>query len=184
MPYDRPQLYRFPVAQYHRLWEHNILDPALRIELIEGLLYENMPFNPEGNPATRSFENSLAKCVPHEWALARSRPLPLTQHKPESETRPDYAVIRQSVVHLVIEIAGAIPAFERDDLGRIYARAGIPVYWVLDFAGRAVEVYTQPSGPIESPHYAKRDVYAVGTSVPVVLDGNTVGTIDVADVMG
>ncbi len=82
------------------------------------------------------------------------------------------------------EIAGAYPALERVDLGRIYARAEIPTYWVLDYPARVIEVFTQPSGPIDSPHYSKRDRYPVGTNVPLVLDGGTVGTVAVADVLG
>lgn len=186
MPYDLPQLYRFSVAKYHRLWEHGILDAALQIELLEGLLFENMPRNPVGNSVTRSFEESLAATLPSGCALTRSCPLPLARSVPESEPRPDYVLTGAGATGpgVVVEITGPHPTLERVDLGRIYARAGIPCYWVLDYADRVIEVFTQPSGPIESPHYAKRDRYPGGTSVPVVLDGNTVGTIAVSDVMG
>ncbi len=190
MSYDYPQLYRFSVANYHRLWEHRILDAALQIELLEGFLLENMHRNPVDNPITKPFEKSLTALLPLGWELTPSRPLPLTRAKPESEPQPDYAIVRVRAAEgttdpgLVVEIASTHPTLERIELGRIYARAGIPVYWVFDHAARVIEVFTQPSGPIESPHYAKRDKYPVGASVPVVLDGNTVGTIAVADVVG
>jgi Uma2 family endonuclease len=190
MRYESKHLFRFTVAQYHRLLELKILDADRQIELLEGILFENMPRNPTGNSVTRAFDRIASQNFPGDWVLARSRGIPLSRAKPESEPQPDYAIIRASTadgmrdVGLVVEIASAEPTLERVDLGRIYARAAISVYWILDYSAQVVEVFTQPSGPIDSPHYAKRDRYPVGTSVPIVLDGNTVGTIAVADVMG
>ncbi len=54
----------------------------------------------------------------------------------------------------------------------------------MNVVDKIIEVYTQPSGPAATPAYAQRQDYAVGTAVPVVLDGNTVGTVAVAEVMG
>ena len=62
--------------------------------------------------------------------------------------------------------------------------ANLPVYWVVNVVDRVIEVYTQPAGEAEAAAYTKRDDFAVGSSVPVVLDGATVGAIAVADVMG
>jgi Uma2 family endonuclease len=87
-------------------------------------------------------------------------------------------------VGLVIEVSGSSLPIDRGDKARIYARAGIPVYWVVNVVDKIVEVFTQPSGPTDAPAYAQRDDYPVGTAVPVVLDGNTVGSIPVADIMG
>lgn len=85
---------------------------------------------------------------------------------------------------LLIEVADITLDIDRYDKGRIYARAGIPVYWVVNVVDKVIEVYTQPSGPTEQPAYAQRDDYPIGTAVPVVLDGTTVGTITVAEVVG
>nr|WP_171472219.1 Uma2 family endonuclease [Frigoriglobus tundricola] len=73
---------------------------------------------------------------------------------------------------------------DRGDKARIYARAGIPVYWVVNVVDKQIEVFTQPSGPGDAPAYANQEVFAAGASVPVVLDGSTVGHIAVSDVMG
>jgi Uma2 family endonuclease len=87
-------------------------------------------------------------------------------------------------VSLVIEVSDSSLGLDRNHKARIYARAGIPVYWVVNVVDKQIEVFTQPSGPGEAPAYAQQDVLAVGTHVPVVLDGATVGTIAVSDVMG
>lgn len=73
---------------------------------------------------------------------------------------------------------------DRHDKGRIYAHERIPVYWVVNVVDKVIEVYTQPGGSGDAAANSKRDDYAVGTAVPVVLDGSTVGTIAVANVMG
>jgi Uma2 family endonuclease len=83
----------------------------------------------------------------------------------------------------VVEVSTSSLHHDRTDKARIYARASIPVYWIVNVIDKVVEVYTQPSGPGDTPAYAKRDLCPIGTSVSVVLDGNTVGTIAVAEVM-
>ena len=55
---------------------------------------------------------------------------------------------------------------------------------VVNVVDKVIEVYTQPGGTGEVAAYAQCDVFAVGTSVPVVLDGTTVGTVPVSGVMG
>ncbi len=84
---------------------------------------------------------------------------------------------------LVIEVSASSLYYNRTDKARIYARASIPVYWVVNVIDKVIEVFTQPSGPCDSPAYSQRDEYPVGTAVPVVLDGNTVGAIPVAEIM-
>ncbi len=73
---------------------------------------------------------------------------------------------------------------DRHDKGGIYARHGIPVYWVVNVVDKIIEVYTQPAGAGDAAAYAQRDDYPVGTAVPVVLDGTAVGTVVVSEVMG
>ena len=70
-----------------------------------------------------------------------------------------------------------------------YARAGIPVYWIINLtrmgetpragSGR-LEVYTRPTrtrGYRDHVEYKSRD------QVPVVIDGREVGRIAVADLL-
>ena len=53
----------------------------------------------------------------------------------------------------------------------MYARAGIPEYWVVNLVDRQVEVYTRPTGPgAVTPAYASRQDYPAGAAVPLTLD--------------
>ena len=72
---------------------------------------------------------------------------------------------------------------DRTDKLQIYARAGLPVYWIVNLVDRQIEVYEQPSGPAGSPDYAARRTYRPGDAVPVVLDGAAVGTVPAAELL-
>jgi Uma2 family endonuclease len=84
---------------------------------------------------------------------------------------------------MIAEIANTSLDFDRLDKGRIYARAAIPVYWIVNLPDRVVEVYSAPSGPTPLPTYGRKDEYRSGDAVPVALDGQVVGTIPVADLL-
>jgi len=47
----------------------------------------------------------------------------------------------------------------------------------VNLVARTIEVYTEPSGPARKPDYRKRVDYTAGDRVPILLDGNEVGTL-------
>ena len=60
-----------------------------------------------------------------------------------------------------------------------YAKAAIPIYWIVHLARRRVEVYSQPAGR----RYLKREDYEESAQIPVVLDGVVQGSIAVSDIL-
>jgi Uma2 family endonuclease len=84
---------------------------------------------------------------------------------------------------LIIEVSASSLLRDRNDKGRIYARAGIPVYWIVNVVDRIVEVHTEPSGEGELPRYAKQEEFSIGSSFPIMLDGIAYGMIVVQDLM-
>ena len=46
---------------------------------------------------------------------------------------------------LVAEVSGAMLGFDRTARARLYARAGIAEYWVLDLSGRRLIVHREPA---------------------------------------
>ena len=76
-----------------------------------------------------------------------------------------------SDVGLLIEVAVTTL---RDDLSTAlehYARALIPVYWVVDIPGRRILVHTEPRVVDGRGEYARVETYRPGQSLPLVLDG-------------
>jgi Uma2 family endonuclease len=72
----------------------------------------------------------------------------------DTDPEPDLAIVpghpRQYSKHpssaaLVIEIADTSLKFDTTEKVRLYAKAGIPEYWVLDLNGRQLLVYRDPN---------------------------------------
>lgn len=184
--------HRLTVAQYHDMIRNGILSEDDPVELLEGYLVTKMPRSPEHDFAIRTLGKRLGRLTPDTFTLSNQCAATIQESEPE----PDFTVARgdESLYRhrhpgpadtaLVIEVAASSLQHDRTNKARIYARAGIPVFWVVNVIDRVIEVYTQPSGPADAPAYAYRQDYPVGTAVPVVLDGTPVGTIPVAEVMG
>ncbi len=79
----------------------------------------------------------------------------------------------------MVEVANSSLAHDRSTKKRVYAAAGIPVYWLVDLSKRQFEVYTDPSGPAERPDYRQRRDCADTDTLPVVLEGREIGRVGV-----
>jgi len=66
---------------------------------------------------------------------------------------------------------------------RIYARGGIPTYWILNLIENQVEVYTMPTGPVEPATYRQRQDFTPGAEIAVVIRGVEVGRVNAADLL-
>jgi hypothetical protein len=72
----------------------------------------------------------------------------------ESEPEPDVAIVpsgnyvdrHPDRALLIIEVAESSPAYDRETKAPIYAASGVPEYWIVDVAGRAVEVHAGSDG--------------------------------------
>jgi Putative restriction endonuclease len=84
----------------------------------------------------------------------------------------------------VIEVADASLFFDRSDMGRIYARADLHPYWIINLVDRQVEVYTDPRPNDPVPVYGTRTDYRSGEAVPRILDGRPVVELAVNDLLG
>ena len=184
--------HRLTVEQYHQMIANGILGEDDPVELLEGYMVTKMPRSPEHDSAVRALDRRLQRLVPDSFTVSNQCAATLQNSEPEPDftvARGDEATYRTrhpgpADTALVVEVSASSLLRDRGDKARLYARAGIPVYWVVNVVDKQIEVFTQPSGPCDTPAYATREVFAPGTGVPVVLDGNTVGTIAVSDVTG
>ena len=85
---------------------------------------------------------------------------------------------REDIV-LVVEVADSSLAKDRLMGSEVYGPSGIPVYWIVNLVHRQVEVYTEP-GP---EGYRSCEVVSEGQSVSVVIEGQSLGQIAVADLL-
>jgi Uma2 family endonuclease len=184
-------LHRFSVDDYHRMIEVGILTSGDRVELLEGCVVQKMSQNPPRHTALQRTRKRIEALARTGWEVRIQAPITL----PDTEPEPDVAVARgdDSVyatrhpgpadIGLVVEVSDSTLDFDRRDKAEMYARAGVVEYWIVNLVDRQVEVYTRPSGPTPAPAYSQRQVYGTGMSVPLVLDGVTLGQIAVNDLL-
>ncbi len=182
---------RFSVARYQRMVETGILTSEDKVELLENYVVLKMPRNPRHDGTIGLITETLGISVPKGWCLRVQLTVVLTDSQPE----PDIALARGNSrfyftrhptgadIGLLIEAADSSLLRDQRDKTRIYARGDIPYYWIINLVDRRIEVYSQPTGPTAVPSYGSFQIYQPGDNVPIVLDGNTVGTVPVTDLI-
>lgn len=182
---------RFSVPEYHRLTEIGVLTEDDNLELIEGYLVLKMSRNPPHHCSLQLASDAIRSASLSGWCLRVQCAITL----PDSELEPDVTVARGTArdyathhpgpgeIGALVEVSDSSLLGDRSDKGRIYARAKVPVYWIINLIDRQIEVHEQPSGPTAAPAYAKITTYHAGDSVPLVLDGTTVATFAVQDLL-
>jgi Uma2 family endonuclease len=180
-------IWRLSVDQYHAMIQAGILTDDDPVELLEGWLVFKMPKNPAHRATTRLVRTALDNILPAGWYTDSQEPITL----PDSEPEPDVVVVRGDTrqyldhhpgppdVALVIEVADTTLQRDRTSKKRAYARAGIPVYWIVNLGNEQIEVYTQPLGEAEQADYTQHQDYERLTMVPVVINDVEVGTLAV-----
>lgn len=90
---------------------------------------------------------------------------------PRSESQPDFALVKRSAdayrhahptakdVFLLIEVSDSTLRYDLEDKARLYAKHGIPEYWVFDLVNHRVVRHGSP----RRARYAERDDVASGT---------------------
>jgi Uma2 family endonuclease len=188
---DAAALAKWSVARYQRMIEAGILTAEDKVELLENYVVLKMPKNPPHDGTLDLIAAALRGLVPNGWLLRVQQTIVLADSQPE----PDVALVRGTPrsfvarhptaadVGLLIEVADSSLLRDQRDKTRIYARAAVPVYWIVNLVDRRVEVYLQPSGPTAVPAYAATQTYHPGDAVPLMLDGTAVGSVPVADLL-
>jgi hypothetical protein len=182
-------IWRLTLDQYHEMIRNGILKDDDPVELLEGWLVTKMPKNPPHRLANRRLRDSVERRVPKGWHVNIHEPVALETSEPEADLSvirgdpDDYADRNPAAndVGMTAEVSDTTLARDRALKKRVYARARIAVFWIVNLVDRKVEVYTQPTGPADEPDYAHRQDFGLGDVLPLVLDGQEVGTLPVAE---
>jgi Uma2 family endonuclease len=140
---------RWTAKRFWRLVGQNFF-VGRRVELIEGVLFEMAAQN---NPHAQSVEltrDALTRAFgPNYWVRAQMS-LDLTPH---SVPDPDLAVVQGTVrgtastpttALLIVEVSETTLWHDRHLKGGVYARVGIPDYWIVNLRRRRLEVWRNP----------------------------------------
>ncbi|NOT63410.1 MAG: Uma2 family endonuclease [Acidobacteria bacterium] len=179
--------WRFSVAQYHEMIRTGILDEDAPVELIEGWIITKMPKNPPHCLSNDLTNNALTKMLPSGYFVRTQQPFTTDDSEPE----PDVMVVKGELrefferhpngteIPLIVEIADASLARDRKLKRRLYARAGVAMYWIINVNKRQIEVYTEPEGAAEKTDYRVRRDYHAEEEIPLTIDGLELGHLAV-----
>lgn len=188
---DDLMLRRISVAEYHEMIRAGILQSGDPVELLEGWLVEKMSKSPVHRIATQRVRRSLRNIISSLYLVDSQEPITLAESEPE----PDIAILfgneetfdsrhpNADEVRIVIEVADSSLGRDRGSKKRIYARAGIPVYWIVNLTDHWVEVYENPISNADEPDYRSHQTYGIDEQLPVRIDGANIGSILVHDLL-
>jgi Uma2 family endonuclease len=141
----------FSPREVLRMVEAGILRADEPVELLEGRLVLVSPQGPPHASVVGALAEKLRGAFGPGVAVREEKPLEL----PDSLPEPDVAVVRGAQLDyaarhpgggdalLAVEVAVTSQEIDREK-ARVYARAGVPVLWLLDVPARRLEVHTDP----------------------------------------
>jgi Uma2 family endonuclease len=167
-----------------------VLTDQDHVELLEGWIVPQMMHNPLHDATIELLDDGLRPRLPAPWRIRIQSAITTIDSEPE----PDLAIVGRDVrgrlgrhpgskeIAWVVEVADTTLRRDRYKC-EIYARAGIPVYWIVNLVERQIEVYTDPTGPDSNPEYRCRNDFGPGDTIALVVGGHEVGRIPVSELL-
>jgi hypothetical protein len=145
--------FRIPVDMYDRMINSGLLGEDDKVELINGELVNKMPI---GNPhvaAVRRLNRHFQRLVGDRAVVGVQDPIRLDDSEPEPDLcllrfRGDFygnSKARAADTLLVVEVADTSEEFDREIKGPMYARNGVPEFWLVCLTAGVVEVRRGPN---------------------------------------
>ena len=183
-------IYPLTVRQYLRMVEADILGQYDRVELLEGLLVPKKPPTPPHDARTCYLHTVLSKMLPDQWQVHCKFAITTRDSVPE----PDISVVeaneneyskrhpKASETALAIEVSDVTLTIDQIVKKRVYARAKVPVFWIVNLPNFRIEVFTEPKGG-KSADYRRCDIFKDGHRVPLTIAGAKRKFLDVSEIL-
>ncbi len=143
--------YRLSRAEYDRAIEAGVFEPAARLELVSGALHAMTPQGSRHATGVALVADSLRRMFGSGFHVRMQLPLAADDY---SEPEPDAAVVTGTIrdyrdAHptsavLIVEVSDDSLHYDRTVKQRLYARCGIPEYWILTLPDARLEVHRDP----------------------------------------
>ena len=143
--------YRLSRAEYDRAVEAGAFEPEARLELIDGGLLAMTPQGSRHATGVVLVTEALRRAFGPGFHIRTQLPLAADDY---SEPEPDVAVVTGTLrdyrdAHptspvLIVEVSDDSLYHDRTVKQRLYARCGIPEYWILALPDARLEVYRDP----------------------------------------
>lgn len=142
---------RLRVDEYHAMINAGIFDEDESLELLQGVLCTMSPQDVAHAQAIQLLTHLFARGLPDRYYVRVQLPLTIG---PDSEPEPDLAIVDReagldpgrhpSRALLVIEVVSTSLERDRTIKAPLYARGGIPEYWIVNLVDQRLEVHRKP----------------------------------------
>lgn len=145
------QLRRWTRDEYYRMLDLGMFQDQ-RVELIQGKIIEMAPRRGVHAAVTSLSAKAMTQAFGNNWWVRSQLPISLDDG---SEPEPDVSVIRggerdfigtghPKTCVLLIEVADTSLAYDRSKKACLYARFGIPEYWIVNLPELQIEIHRNP----------------------------------------
>ena len=169
MPVGNGGRYHWTVDAFYRAIGAGVFDDPHRLELVNGELWDREAMNPPHAATTRRIFRLLRQLLEPTFLLMEEQPFHIAE---DGEPRPDVCVVTgneedfetrhptAAEVRLVVEVADTSVERDLGEKALLYARAGIPDYWVRALNTRQLIVHreTTPDGYASTVRLREGDV--------------------------
>lgn len=155
------RLRKLTASEYMQMVDVGVVGKHERLELLDGVLCRMTPQSVPHARIIQVLSRLLFKQVSEQYDVRVQLPLQLGEY---SVPEPDIAVVSREEgarrdTHpqhalLVIEVARHSLREDRATKGALYARHGLPEFWIVDVERQRIEVYRQPDPETEA--YSER----------------------------
>lgn len=151
-----------------------------RIELLGGVIVEMSPQDPRHSATVERLGRELQRAVDTRASVRVQLPFAASA---DSLPEPDIAVVplidyddaHPDRAFLLAEVASSSLRKDRSLKADLYARAGVPEYWIVDLAERQIEIRTVPQDGI----YTRLQIARPGDVIrSAALDGVEIAVSD------
>ena len=183
-----PTRHKITVDEYQALGETGVLGWEARVELIDGDIIDMAPIGQDHISTVDILNETLVLACQGRAIVSVQNPVRLDRY---NEPQPDFAIYRRRAdfyrtgeragpkdTLLLIEVANTFLRYDRTIKLRLYARAGIPEYWIIDLKARTLDAYRNPA----NEGYAEITVH--GPSDSLALSQDPAIVISLAQVFG
>lgn len=143
--------HKFTVADYYIIGRAGVLPESAQVELINGIVYDEAPMGP--------FHAIVCSLLSRDFILAQKKKCSTRVRSPihfgdYTEFQADLALVKRGEymnahptpreVFLAVEVADTSLTFDQQIKLPIYARAGIPEFWIVNLPQLRIDVYSDP----------------------------------------
>lgn len=176
--------YRFTIEQFLRMGQKRLFPPPLRVELVDGLVFDLNSTGSAHSAVCSRVHRVLVRQVGDSLMWLKA---PLIVG-PRDVTEPDVAVVRRrddfyasghpraDDALMVVEVAEGSRDYDLATKAPLYARAGIPEYWVADVDTGTVVVHHSPA---DGEYTDVREIARDGSWTSPSLGGREIRALDV-----